>query len=49
MLGGAICLLTIPFVPVGLSILCAGTAVLLGLSGRGSVPAGDDSRTGVTP
>ncbi|MFP5488908.1 MAG: AzlC family ABC transporter permease, partial [Acidimicrobiia bacterium] len=29
-LGGAICLVTIPFVPVGLSILCAGAAVLIG-------------------
>lgn len=31
LLGGAICLVTIPFVPVGLSILCAGIAVLVGV------------------
>ena len=31
LLGGAICLVTIPFVPVGLSILCAGLAVLVGV------------------
>lgn len=37
LLGGAICLVTIPFVPVGLSILCAGAAVLLGLSARDAV------------
>lgn len=30
-LGGAICLVTIPFVPVGLSILCAALAVLVGI------------------
>lgn len=30
LLGGLVCLVTIPFVPVGLSILCAGTAVLIG-------------------
>ena len=35
LLGALICLVTIPFVPVGLSILCAGAAVLLGLPGRG--------------
>lgn len=33
LLGGAICLVTIPFVPVGLSILCAGAAVLVGAAG----------------
>lgn len=33
LLGGAICLVTIPFVPVGLSILCAGVAVLVGAGG----------------
>lgn len=31
LLGGAICLVTIPFVPVGLSILCAAAAVLVGV------------------
>jgi 4-azaleucine resistance transporter AzlC len=31
LLGGLICLVTIPFVPVGLSILCAGLAVLVGV------------------
>lgn len=31
LLGGTICLVTIPFVPVGLSILCAGAAVVLGI------------------
>ena len=31
LVGGVICLVTIPFVPVGLSILCAGLAVLLGV------------------
>lgn len=31
LLGGAICLVTIPFVPVGLSILCAAAAVLVGI------------------
>jgi 4-azaleucine resistance transporter AzlC len=30
LLGGAICLVTIPFVPVGMSILCAGAAVFIG-------------------
>jgi len=30
-IGGLICLVTIPFVPVGLSILCAGVAVLVGV------------------
>lgn len=30
-LGGAICLVTIPLVPVGMSILCAALAVLVGL------------------
>ena len=30
-LGGVICLVTIPFVPVGMSILCAGAAVLVGV------------------
>lgn len=30
-LGAAICVVTIPFVPVGLSILCAGVAVLVGV------------------
>ncbi|MFZ9015469.1 MAG: AzlC family ABC transporter permease [Ilumatobacteraceae bacterium] len=30
-LGAAICLVTVPFVPIGLSILCAGAAVLLGV------------------
>jgi 4-azaleucine resistance transporter AzlC len=30
-LGGLVCLLTIPFVPVGMSILCASVAVLVGL------------------
>lgn len=29
--GGLVCLLTIPFVPVGLSILCAAVAVLVGI------------------
>jgi 4-azaleucine resistance transporter AzlC len=32
LLGGAICLVTIPFVPVGLSILCASVAVLVGVA-----------------
>ena len=31
LLGGLICLVTIPFVPVGMSILCAGVAVLVGV------------------
>lgn len=31
LLGGGICLVTIPFVPVGMSILCAAVAVLVGL------------------
>ena len=31
LLGGLICLVTIPFVPVGVSILCAGVAVLVGV------------------
>jgi predicted branched-subunit amino acid permease len=30
-LGGVVCLVTIPFFPVGVPILCASTAVLLGL------------------
>ncbi len=30
-LGGVICLVTIPFVPIGMSILCAGVAVLVGV------------------
>lgn len=30
-LGGLICLVTIPVVPVGLSVLCAGVAVLVGV------------------
>lgn len=38
LLGGAICLVTIPFVPVGLSILCAGAAVLVGLPAPGPRP-----------
>ena len=29
--GAVICVVTVPFVPVGLSILCAGAAVLLGV------------------
>lgn len=39
-LGGLICLVTIPFVPVGLSILCAAAAVLLGVprSSEGDLP-----------
>lgn len=40
-LGAAICLATIPFVPVGLSVLCAAVAILVG------VPAEDDD-TGAT-
>lgn len=31
LLGALICLVTIPFVPVGMSILCAGVAVLVGV------------------
>jgi len=31
LLGGLVCLVTIPFVPVGLSILCASVAVLVGV------------------
>lgn len=31
LLGGLVCLVTIPFVPVGLSILCAAVAVLVGI------------------
>ncbi len=31
LLGGLICLVTIPFVPVGMSILCASAAVLVGV------------------
>ena len=34
--GAAICLLTIPFVPIGLSVLCAAAAILIGM------PADDD-------
>jgi predicted branched-subunit amino acid permease len=30
-LGGLICLVTIPFVPIGLSVLCAALAVLVGV------------------
>jgi hypothetical protein len=30
-LGALVCLVTIPFVPVGMSILCASVAVLVGL------------------
>ena len=30
-LGGLVCLVTIPFVPVGMSIMCASVAVLVGL------------------
>ena len=30
-IGGVVCLLTIPFVPVGMSILCAVVAVLVGV------------------
>ena len=30
-IGGVVCLVTIPFVPVGLSILCAAVAVLVGV------------------
>lgn len=37
-LGAVICLATVPFVPVGLSILCAGAAVLLGVA-----PQDDDA------
>jgi len=33
-IGGVVCLVTIPFVPVGLSILCAGVAVLVGVRSR---------------
>lgn len=33
LLGGVICLATIPFVPIGLPILCAGAAVLVGAAG----------------
>lgn len=39
LLGGAICLVTVPFVPVGLSILCASAAVLVG------IPAGSRPTT----
>ena len=38
LLGGLICLTTIPFVPIGLSILCASAAVLLGIPAR-PIPA----------
>ena len=31
LLGGLVCLITIPFVPVGMSILCASVAVLVGV------------------
>jgi 4-azaleucine resistance transporter AzlC len=31
LVGGAVCLVTIPFVPVGMSILCASVAVLVGV------------------
>jgi 4-azaleucine resistance transporter AzlC len=31
LIGGAVCLATIPFVPVGMSILCAAVAVLVGV------------------
>jgi 4-azaleucine resistance transporter AzlC len=30
-IGGGVCLITIPFVPVGLSVLCAAVAVLVGV------------------
>ena len=30
-LGAGICLLTVPFTPIGVPILCAGAAVLVGL------------------
>jgi 4-azaleucine resistance transporter AzlC len=34
MIGGLVCLVTIPFVPVGLSILCAAVGVLVGVRQR---------------
>jgi predicted branched-subunit amino acid permease len=44
--GAAICFVTIPFVPVGVSILCAGAAVLLGVApGR---PVGEGTTTEAT-
>ena len=33
-LGAIICVVTIPFVPVGLSIMCAAVAVLVGVRAR---------------
>jgi 4-azaleucine resistance transporter AzlC len=39
-LGAVICLVTIPFVPVGLSILCAAAAVLIGVRGT-ALPDGE--------
>lgn len=34
LVGGTVCLMTIPFVPVGLSVLCASLAVLVGVRRR---------------
>ena len=36
LLGALVCLVTIPFVPVGMSILCAAVAVLVGVPERAS-------------
>lgn len=46
-IGGGVCLVTIPFVPVGLSILCASVAVLVGVAGDRRPSSGQPSGGGI--